>query len=249
MSRLNWSGAPGADTAALQQRRSNEQLPFVRRLFNETAPHYDHINQLFSLGSGGWYRRRCLTRAGLRPGHRVIDVAVGTGLVAEAAVAVTGSENVIGLDVSEAMLAVARKKLSIPLIQGAAEELPFGNESTDFVTMGYAIRHIPDLELAFREFRRVLRRNGTLVLLEISKPKKLHYRLLISGYFGRVIPHLCRWTTGDRHTRDLIQYHWETMENCVLPSDILDAMARSGFSDLRCEVWFDVFRSYVGCKM
>src|ERR1700712_5324855 len=88
---------------------------FVRALFNDTAPYYDTVNRIFSLGSGGWYRRRCLLRAGLKPGHRLLDVAIGTGLIAEAARGIVGpAGEIIGLDLSEAMLAEARRKIDIP---------------------------------------------------------------------------------------------------------------------------------------
>src|SRR5579859_4191558 len=123
---------------------------FVRRLFNDTAPYYDTVNRIFSLGSGGWYRCRCLRRAGLKPGQTVLDVAIGTGLIAQSALEIVGATGrVIGLDLSEAMLAEARRKLDIPLIQGMAEALPLAAESVDFVVMGYAIRHITDMDVCF----------------------------------------------------------------------------------------------------
>src|ERR1700761_5189492 len=82
----------------------NRDHAFVRGLFNDTAPYYDTVNRLFSLGSGGWYRRRCLLRAGLRPGQTVLDVAIGTGLIAEEALRIVGTEGaVVGLDLSDAM--------------------------------------------------------------------------------------------------------------------------------------------------
>lgn len=226
-----------------------QRLSFVRSLFNETAPYYDGINRLFSLGSGAWYRRRCLKRAGLGPGCRVIDVAIGTGLLAREAIALTGNAgDVIGVDLSEAMLGVAREKLGLPLVQGAAEHLPFADESADFVTMGYALRHVSDLVTAFREFHRVLRRDGTVLLLEIGQPTRAVNRALASAYLGRVVPFLCRWTSGRSRTRILMQYYWHTIEHCVPPEIILQAMRDGGFRDLRCEADFDLFRSYVGRK-
>src|ERR1700743_3868475 len=107
----------------MDDRRSRNERPgpapaggtaphFVRELFNDTAPHYDTVNRIFSLGSGAWYRRRCLLRAGVKPGQRLLDVAIGTGLIAEAAQRIVGPAGaVIGLDLSEAMLAEARRKL------------------------------------------------------------------------------------------------------------------------------------------
>lgn len=231
-------------------RESAERGDFVRTLFNETAPYYDGINRLFSLGSGAWYRRRCLRRAGLRRGCRVIDVAVGTGLLAREAALLTGSpRQVVGVDLSEAMLAIARQKLGLPLVQGAAECLPFADESADFVTMGYALRHVSDLVVAFREFHRVLRPGGTVLLLEIGNPTRRLNRALASTYLGRVVPFLCRWTSGQSRTRLLMRYHWHTIEHCVPPDIILRAMRDSGFRDIRCETDLDLFRSYVGRKL
>jgi demethylmenaquinone methyltransferase/2-methoxy-6-polyprenyl-1,4-benzoquinol methylase len=229
--------------------KQSERLPFVRTLFNETARDYDVINWLFSLGSGARYRRRCLTEAGLRPGDQVVDVAVGTGLLAREAVAIVGDRrHVIGLDLSEGMIAVAREKLRIPLVQGAAEQLPLANEIADFVTMGYAIRHVSDLITVFREFHRILRKEGTALLLEISKPEKRLNRMLASAYLGRVVPFLARWSTGQAHTQTLMQYYWETIENCVPADVILTAMRESGFQEVHCKVELGLFRSYVGRK-
>jgi demethylmenaquinone methyltransferase/2-methoxy-6-polyprenyl-1,4-benzoquinol methylase len=223
-----------------------QRLSFVRRLFNETASHYDDVNRLFSLGSGAWYRRRCLLRAGLAPGCEAIDVAVGTGLLAREIVAITGRpHDVTGIDLSEGMLAAARRKLAIRLVQGMAEQLPFADNSADFLTMGYALRHVTDLVGAFREFHRVLRDGGTVVLLEIGKPTRALSHALVSAYLGRVVPLICRFTTG-RRTKTLMEYYWETIENCVPPKTILEAMAQAGFADPRCDVELDLFRSYIG---
>ncbi|HUH84594.1 MAG TPA: class I SAM-dependent methyltransferase [Stellaceae bacterium] len=227
----------------------NERNGFVRRLFDETAPYYDRINWLFSLGTGGGYRRRCLLRAGLRPGLRLIDVATGTGLLAQEAVAVTGRrDDVIGVDLSNGMLAVARAKLGIPLIQASAEHLPVADASTDFVTMGYALRHVADLAVAFREYYRVLRENGTVMLLEIGKPTHAPSRLFAGFYLGQVVPVLSRWMTGEKRVRDLTRYYWATIEHCVAPEIILQALRDSGFVELSCAVEVDMMRCYVGRK-
>ena len=152
-----------------------------------------------------------------------------------------------GIDLSEGMLAAARRKLDIHLVQGMAEQLPVAADSADFVTMGYALRHVADLVTAFSEFHRVLRRGGTLVLLEIGKPTRALSHALVSGYLGHVVPLLCRLTTGGR-TKTLMDYYWETIESCVPPEIILEAMTRAGFVEPRCDVDFDIFRTYVGRK-
>lgn len=231
-------------------RDQEDRSAFVRRLFDEAAPYYDRVNRLFSLGSGGAYRRRCLTRAGLRPGQRVLDVAVGTGLVAREAIAILGQEgDVVGLDLSESMLAVARAGLKLSLVRGAGEQLPFAANRFDFVTMGYALRHMSDLLVAFREFHRVLAPGGTLVLLEISMPTKRLNRIALSWYLGGIVPILCRWTDGNAVTPRLMRYYWDTIENCLPADAIMDALRRSGFASIDCRTDFDIFRTYTARKI
>ena len=225
----------------------SQRLPFVRDLFNKTAPHYDALNRVFSLGTGARYRRRCLLRAGLQRGHRVIDVAIGTGLLAREAVAITGDRHsVVGVDLSEGMLRIARDKLGVPLIQGTAEGLPIADGVADFVTMGYALRHVSNLAGAFGEFRRALRRGGTVLALEVSKPTKPLTQLVASTYLGQVVPLLSRWTTGKATIETLTRYYWATIEHCVPTETILQAMHDAGFQDSRCIVDLDIFRSFVG---
>ncbi len=222
---------------------------FVRTLFDHTARHYDRINQLLSLGTGGWYRRYALLRAGLRPGMRVLDVATGTGLVARQAVAITGSKDgIVGLDISSGMLAEAGRRLGIGLLQASAEQLPLAAASIDFLSMGYALRHVCDLDATFREFYRVLRPGGTVLLLEIARPPAgLRYQLL-GLYLGRVIPWLARWTTDDKEMQTLMRYYWDTIEHCVSAETILQTLSGSGFAAAGCQVDGGIFRAYWGRK-
>jgi len=225
------------------------RLAFVRNMFNRTALHYDAANRLFSLGSGAWYRWACLRWAGLRPGMLVVDIAVGTGLLAREIIAITHDRgSVIGVDLSEAMLAIARRKLGIMLVQAAAEALPLATGSADVVTMGYALRHIADLPAAFSEALRILRPGGTIVLLEISAPRKKLNRAIAAAYIGRLIPLLARLTTRDERARTLMRYHWETIVNYLPPEAVLEAMGEAGFKDLRRWTELDLFHCYAGAK-
>jgi demethylmenaquinone methyltransferase/2-methoxy-6-polyprenyl-1,4-benzoquinol methylase len=229
--------------------KKTQRADFVRNLFNETAHHYDRINRLFSMGSGAWYRRHCLRRAGLQPGMRLLDVAIGTGLVARQAVALCGTgADVIGLDLSESMLAEARRTLDIPLVQGMAEDLPLADASVDFITMGYALRHVADLTATFREFHRVLRPGGTVLLLEISRPTHLMVWHTMCAYLGWIVPLMSRLTGGGASGHTLMRYYWETIDQCVAPEVITQAMASAGFAQVRCDVEFDMFRNYSGRK-
>ena len=225
------------------------RLAAARDMFNRSARYYDVINLLFSLGSGAWYRRACLRKAGVRPGTRVVDVAVGTGLLAREAAGLVGDRHaVIGVDVSEAMLAIARHKLGIPIIQAAAEALPLAPATADFVTMGYALRHVADLGLAFSEALRVLRPGGRIVLLEISAPGRRMNRMLAAAYIGGVLPLLSLLMTRDRRGGALMRYHWRTIAESVPPDVIMRVMTESGFCDVACASEFDLFRLYIGEK-
>ena len=222
---------------------------FVRGLFDRTAGYYDRVNHLFSFGSGSWYRRRALEQAGLRPGMTVLDVAIGTGLVARQALAITGDpQSVVGLDVSAGMLAEVGRLLKIPLLQGLMEQLPVADARFDFVSMGYALRHVADLNATFREFHRVLRPGGTLLILEIARPAQPFKRALLKFYMGRLIPLLSRLTTGNRDMQTLMRYYWDTIEHCVPPETILDAIRTAGFAEAGCNVELGLFRAYFGRK-
>jgi demethylmenaquinone methyltransferase/2-methoxy-6-polyprenyl-1,4-benzoquinol methylase len=221
----------------------------ARKLFNGTAQHYDTVNRLFSLGSGAWYRRRCLRRAGVHPGARIVDVAVGTGLLAREAGRITGDRGALtGVDISEAMLAIARKNLRIPLIQAAAEALPLAPGIAEFVTMGYALRHVADLGAAFCEALRILRPGGTIVLLEISPPRNRITRLLAKVYIGGIVPVLSLLMTRDRRARTLMLYHWHSIANYLSPEMVTSMMASSGFQNVKCETEFGLFQLYTGRK-
>lgn len=225
------------------------RLSFARDLFNRTAQHYDPVNRLFSLGSGAWYRRSCLLEAGLKPGLQVVDIAIGTGLLAREALRITGDrQSIVGIDVSEAMLNIARLNLGVPLIQAAAEALPLDDEVADFVTMGYALRHVADLEAVFRECCRVLRPNGKMLLLEISTPQRRLNRALASLYIGAIVPVASLLTRGDMRAWELMRYHWETIIKCVPPEAIMCAMSESGFKQVECKTELDLFRCYFGTK-
>jgi len=138
--------------------------------------------------------------------------------------------------------------LNSPLIQGLMEQLPVADESFDFVSMGYALRHVADLNVTFREFHRVLRPGGVLLILEITRPTQPFKRAILKFYLGRVIPLLSRLTTGNRDMQTLMRYYWDTIENCVPPETIITAIRDAGFAEAGCDVEFDLFRAYFGRK-
>lgn len=222
---------------------------FVRDLFNRTAAEYDRINQIMSLGSGRRYRRKALYQAGLRTGARLLDVAVGTGLLAREALQICGDRRrVIGVDPSEQMLLLAAQSLGIPVILGRAEALPVGDASIDFVSMGYALRHMRDLGVALAEFFRVLRPGGTLLILEIGPPDSRLGQAFLWLYLGCVVPALCLLLRNGRQAYLLMRYFWATIESCVPPHVIIETLGQVGFEMPQCTRSLGIFRAYCAHK-
>jgi demethylmenaquinone methyltransferase/2-methoxy-6-polyprenyl-1,4-benzoquinol methylase len=223
--------------------------PFVNQIFNEGAADYDRVERMMALGTGSWYRRQALTRAGLVRGMKALDVAVGTGLVAEEAVALTGDARlVIGVDPSEGMIAEARRKLTINVLRGTGERLPIADESFDFISMGYALRHLSDLRSAFSEFHRVLKPGGKLCVLEITRPRGRVARLLLRTYMRGVVPWLTRWRSRGVDSSILWRYYWDTIETCVAPARIVDALTSIGFENVQQHTEMGIFSEYTATR-
>ena len=227
---------------------STEAKPqFVDALFDRGAAHYDGVVDWGFLRSGSFYRRWALQRNGLRPGHRLLDVACGTGLVAVEAAKLLGSaETITCLDPSEGMLGVARQKLNATFVKGRAEALPFPDESFDFLTMGYALRHVTDLEATFAEYRRVLKPAGRVLILEVTKPATRWGGALFRLYFGRLYPFLAGAFTRSGDAKAMMRYYWETMDACVPPATVLATMQAGGLVDVRRRLLLGLFSEYTG---
>jgi demethylmenaquinone methyltransferase/2-methoxy-6-polyprenyl-1,4-benzoquinol methylase len=226
-----------------------EKPEFVDRLFDRSAKYYDSVVGWGFLRTGGSYRRLALFRHGLSPGHRVLDVACGTGLVAVEAKRILGTaKNITCLDPSEGMLAVARSKIDAHFVRGRAEQIPVPDNSFDFLTMGYALRHVSTFEEAFREYRRVLVPGGKVLLLEITKPSNRVAAAFFRMYFGRLFPALTQFLTRSHDARDMVEYYWETMEASAPPERILEALRSVGFVQVRRDNRFGLLSEYTAIE-
>ena len=126
------------------------------------------------------------------------------------------------------MLAQARADVAIDAVQGAAEQLPFADASFDFLSMGYALRHVTDLRGVFAEYARVLRPGGRVCVLEIAPPAGRVSRALMEMYFRGVLPVISRFAGRQGQTRALWRYYWDTIDQCVPGETIWHRHARRG---------------------
>jgi len=229
---------------------SEARQGFLNELFNRTAYQYRNIDRATGFGSGLWYRKKALELAGLKPGMKVLDVACGPGLVTQCALSVVGpSGSVVGLDPSIGMLREAQKGPCQNLVRGVGERLPFPDDQFDFLSMGYALRHVPDLKGAFAEYRRVLKPGGIVLLLEISRPRSGLLFLLSRFYIQTVLGTVFATGTGNQDMKKLMAYWWETTERCVPPETIITALRDSGFQNCSIKEWFSgLLRDYRAVK-
>lgn len=226
-----------------------ERQAYLRRIFDETAVDYDRIETMLALGSGSRYRRLALIRGGLKTGMKVLDVGVGTGLVAAQACALTGDAALVtGVDPSPGMMAASKLPRAMALVEGRAESLPFPDNHFDFLSMGYALRHISDLHVAFSEFKRVLKPGGRLCLLEITPAQNGFGKWLLKRYMRTIIPILTLIVSRQKDTATIWRYYWDSIEACVPPEKILAALTTAGLTQVNRHLEIGVFSEYQATK-
>jgi demethylmenaquinone methyltransferase / 2-methoxy-6-polyprenyl-1,4-benzoquinol methylase len=228
--------------------RPDDRQGFVADLFDGCARYYNRVGTMLDLGSGRWYRRDALRRAGLRKGMRLLDVAAGTGLMTRGGVDIVGRGNVVGVDPSQGMLGEARKAVTAPLVRGRAEALPFRGDRFDMLSMGFALRHVPDLGIAFREYFRILKPGGRIILLETPRPETRFGRWFVKTHFQRVLPWMARITFRNEPAQLLMKFYWDTIDQCVPPETILAVLRKTGFIDVKLRRTYLMINEYTATK-
>jgi demethylmenaquinone methyltransferase/2-methoxy-6-polyprenyl-1,4-benzoquinol methylase len=230
-------------------KNEEERRGWVGKMFDSTAADYDRIETILGFGTGPWYRGQALVRAGLKPGMQAVDVGVGTGLVARQAAIILGDPTMVtGVDPSKGMLENAQVPAGVKLVEGRAESIPFPDNNFDFLSMGYALRHISDLSVAFTEFHRVLKPGGRLCILEITCPEKKLPKMLLKAYLRGIVPVLARLAVRNGNTSVLWRYYWDTIEACAKPASVMRTIQEAGFSNVERHVVLGIFSEYRATK-
>lgn len=226
-----------------------DRQAYLRQIFDNTAADYDRIEFMLAWGTGPGYRRDALVRAGLKTGMKVLDVGVGTGLVAAQACKLTGDPALVtGIDPSPGMMAASKLPKSMVLMEGRAESLPFPDNHFDFLSMGYALRHISDLSIAFTEFERVLKPGGKLCILEITRPQSRLGRWLLKSYMRGIIPLLTRFVSRQKDTSTIWRYFWDSIEACVPPEKVIVTLNATGLTQVKRNLEIGIFSEYQAIK-
>jgi demethylmenaquinone methyltransferase/2-methoxy-6-polyprenyl-1,4-benzoquinol methylase len=229
--------------------REEDRRGWVGEQFDKTAADYDRVERILGLGTGPWYRRQMLALAGLKPGMRILDVGMGTGLVARQAVSILGDASLVtGVDPSAGMISNAKLPAGVQVVEGRAEQIPLPDAGYDFLSMGYALRHVSDMSVAFAEFHRMLKPGGKVCIMEITPPKGKIGTALLKGYCKYAVPALAKLVARDKDTAQLWRYYWDTIEACAAPEKVMATLESAGFVNVRRNVDLGIFSTYLAEK-
>ena len=177
----------------------------VEKIFSIIAKRYDVLNSILTLNIDKLWRRKAIKICDIKEGDKVLDLCCGTGqMINYECRAVGKNTTVIGVDFNQEMLKVGAKRLKqsledykYKLIKGSILELPFEENTFDYITIAFGLRNIPDKNKALREMYRVLKPGGKVVCLELSKPNIPILKNIYDLYFNYVLPKVGSICTGD----------------------------------------------------
>jgi demethylmenaquinone methyltransferase/2-methoxy-6-polyprenyl-1,4-benzoquinol methylase len=219
------------------RRRWNEsdeaKSSYVTELFSALATRYNVMTDLWTLGLHRLWKRQAMALCALRPGERVLDVATGTGDLAFLEKAAVGPEGqVVGVDSCPAMLAVARGRElgAVDFQEGDATDLAFPDALFDVVTIGFGLRNVADRGRALREFRRVLRPGGRLMVLDFSTPNSKMLKAVHDTLYFRLMPTV-GWAFAWH--RDAHHYTSDSIRTWLSRDELSEAILEAGLVDAR----------------
>ena len=224
----------------------------VRNMFDGIAHKYDFLNHLLSLHIDKSWRKKAVNFLQHEHPKTILDVATGTADFAIEALSLN-PQQITGIDISEKMLEQGKTKIiknkfenKIRLLVGDCEDLSFANESFDAVTVGFGVRNFENLEKGLSEIYRVLKRGGTVVILEFSIPQSFPVKQLYHFYFLKILPFFGKVISGHKNA-----YHYlpESVKEFPAGKNFISKLAESGFVNNKCTpLTFGIASIYTGKK-
>lgn len=224
----------------------------VARMFDNISHRYDFLNHFLSLGIDKVWRKKAIKLLEPSKPKIILDVATGTGDFAIQAL-VLNPTKVYGVDISEGMLDVGRKKIEgrglggkIELLAGDSENLPFGENKFDAVTVAFGVRNFENLEKGLSEIWRVLKPGGKLVILEFSRPTAFPMKQAYNFYFKAILPRIGRLVSSDNSAYTYLPESVAAFPDGVNFLRILETV---GFKQTQCKaLTFGISSIYTATK-
>lgn len=190
--------------AVLPYKQSNRSKKGqVEEMFDNISPKYDALNHILSVNIDKIWRKKAIKKLAAYSPKTILDIATGTGDFAITASRL-GAVKITGIDISEGMLTVARKKIKnnkledkIEVRKADSENLPFDDNTFDAATVGFGVRNFENLTKGLAEIARVLKPGGVFYILEFSKPVKTPFKQIYMFYFMRILPFIGRIISKD----------------------------------------------------
>ena len=225
----------------------------VATMFNNISGTYDFLNHFLSLGIDIIWRRKAIKELSTIQPRIILDVATGTGDFAFEAISILKPEKVIGVDISDGMLSVARKKIhernlshvfSVQI--GDSEGLNFEDDTFDAITVAFGVRNYENLEKGLADMLRVLKPAGKIVILEFSKPKSFPIKQAYNIYFQYVTPFFGKLFSKDRRA---YTYLPESVAAFPDGKDFISLMTKVGYKNTKHRsLTFGISAIYTGTK-
>ena len=207
----------------------------VALMFDQIAPQYDFLNRFLSAGIDISWRKKTLLKLKKDNPQFILDVATGTADLAIMASRLLSPKKITGIDISEGMLELGRKKIlqgglqeQITLHNGDSEAIPMDNDQFDAVTVSFGVRNFQNLEKGLQEILRVLRPGGKLVVLEFSRPSLPGVQQLYNLYMNIVTPGVGRIFSK---SRTAYQYLNDSVQKFPEGKDFVTIMEKTGFKN------------------
>lgn len=209
----------------------------VEQMFDSIAHSYDLLNHLLSMGIDKHWRRAAINSLKPFAPRKMLDVATGTGDFAIMSAKELRPESLLGVDLSEGMMNVAREKVkkegleqTISFQQEDCMQLSFPDDSFDALTVAYGIRNFEDLDHGLREMRRVLKPSGRLVIIELTSPQRFPMKQLFWLYSHVLMPLVGKIVSHDSKAYTYLPATMEAFPQGEVMSEILK---KAGFTDIR----------------